>query len=59
MIYTVVAVAGSAGHYQQKDWRPLGVFKNDQACLHATRLLKLGRDRAVCVPTDTKPRNKP
>ena len=60
VIWTVIAAGtsggapGSIGHHTYRDWRYLGEFKNETACLHAAHTIGLrGSDRFRCLPVDT------
>lgn len=55
VIFTIVAGSGtSSGNSWRKDWRYLGEFKNETACIHAARQIGMrGSDRFRCLPTDT------
>lgn len=60
VIYTIISNAVSAANaaYQpaRYDWRYLGEFKNQTACIHAAHELGLhGGERFRCLPTDTMP----
>ena len=57
VIWTVVATMSggtNANTVQVKDWRPIGEFKNAEACKFAAAILQKDGNSAICLPTDTR-----
>lgn len=49
-LWTVVAMNAS-GIYVERDWRPIGEFRNEQACIRAAATLGIDKARFRCVAT--------